>query len=82
MLFPGGLRIEGRERILESLGDLPWESFLLEEVRVIRITDAAASVVYRVNAQRRGSPSYCALVSSTYVDDQGWKLLVHQHTPV
>jgi hypothetical protein len=31
MLLPGGIRIEGRENILQSFGSQPWESFQIEE---------------------------------------------------
>lgn len=81
MLFPGGLRIEGRDRILESLGTRPWESFRIEDAKVIRLTSGAATVVYKAIAKRQDSPPYVALISSTYVFDQDWKLAVHQQTP-
>ena len=81
MLFPGGLCIEGRERILESLGSQPWESYRIEDMRIIRLADGVATVVYKATAQRQGSPLYRALISSTYVREGGWKLVHHQQTP-
>lgn len=81
MLFPGGMRIEGRERILESLGAQPWETFRLEDPKVVQLTQEAAIVVYKVTAQRKGSEPYTALISSTYVRDERWQLVFHQQTP-
>jgi hypothetical protein len=82
MLFPGGLRITGRDQILASLGNQPWQSFRIEDPQVLRLSDDAATVVYKVTAQRQGSPAYMALVSSTYVrDEASWQLALHQHTP-
>ncbi len=81
MLFPGGLRIEGRAQILASLGSQPWKSFRMENSRVIRLSADAAVVVYKVYAEREGSPPYVALISSTYARDQSWRLALHQQTP-
>jgi hypothetical protein len=80
MLFPGGLCIMGREDILQSLGTVPWETFEIDRPEVIAITPEVAALVYRVVAQRRGSGSYRALVSSTYVRGSDWQLVVHQQT--
>jgi ketosteroid isomerase-like protein len=82
MLFPGGMRIDGRENILASLSSQPWESFEIESPRAVSLTQDAVVLVYRVTARRKGSPPYIALISSTYVQDRDWKLVVHQQTPV
>lgn len=81
MLLPGGLRIDTRDRILESLGSQPWESFRMEGTSVIRLTDSAATVVYKVTAHRKDSLPYVALISSSYARDPDWKLVAHQQTP-
>ncbi len=81
MLFPGGIRIAGRERILQSLGSQPWDTFQIEDAKVISLGTAAATLVYKVTAQRKGSQPYVALVSSTYSGGQDWKLVIHQQTP-
>jgi hypothetical protein len=83
MLFPGGMRIAGRARILESLGSTPWESFRIENEQVIPLGADAATLVYKVTANRSGAPPYAALVSSTYVRDGAgaWELVLHQQTP-
>lgn len=82
MLFPGGIFIDGRESILQSLGAQPWETFQIESPKVVSLTADAATLVYRVTACREGSQPYVAQVSSTYVRDSGWRLVVHQQTPV
>lgn len=82
MLFPGGIYIEGRESILQSLGSQPWESFNIESPQVVSLTSNASTLVYRVTAYRKGSPPYVALVTSTYVRDHDWRLVVHQQTSV
>lgn len=82
MLLPGGLRIEGREKILESLGAQPWESFHIERARVIQLSTNAAALIYKVTAHRKDQPSYVALISSTYMREKTWQLVLHQQTPV
>jgi hypothetical protein len=83
MLFPGGLIVEGKQKILNSLGEQPWKSFQIESPQLISLSKDAGVVVYRVTAQREGSEPYFALVSSTYaLTDGKWKLVIHQQTPV
>jgi hypothetical protein len=82
MLFPGGMRIVGRERILQSLGSQPWDSVRIENPLVIPLTIDTSTLVYTATAQRKGSDPYVALISSTYVHGQTWQLVVHQQTPV
>lgn len=81
MLFPGGMRIVGRERVLQSLGAQPWNSFRIENAQVVSLSTNAATLVYTVTAQRTGCEPYVALVSSTYVRSESWQLVVHQQTP-
>lgn len=82
MLFPGGLRIEGKEKILESLAAQPWQSYQIEDAHEIPLSETAAAVLYRVTAQREGQEAYHALISSTYIREDGaWKLILHQQTP-
>lgn len=81
MLFPGGMRLEGKECILQSIGVQPWDSFCIEDPQVISLTADAATVTYKVTAQRKESAPYVALVGSTYVRDKSWQLVVHQQTP-
>ena len=81
MLFPGGLVLEGKKKILESMSAQPWRSFDFADTQVVRLSQTAEIIVYRVVAQCDGGEPYMALISSTYAVREGeWKLLVHQHT--
>jgi hypothetical protein len=83
MIFPGGLFIKGKGPILNSMAAQPWESFTMEESVVISLSESVSLLAYRVTARREGHDVYEALVSSTYVVQEGnWKLAVHQQTPV
>ncbi|MDF1500977.1 MAG: nuclear transport factor 2 family protein [Anaerolineales bacterium] len=83
MLFPGGMRIQGRQQILESLGGRPWASFEILEPELIDLTPKAKTIVYRVEARREAAPLYEAHISSTYVfEDETWKLVLHQQSQV
>ena len=83
IVFSGGIRISGKEKILESLATQPWKSFQIEDPQVISLSENAEVVVYRVTAQREGSEAYVAFISSTYVLNNGtWKLILHQQTPL
>ena len=83
IVFSGGIRISGKEKILESLAIQLWKSFQIEAPQVISLSENAEVVVYRVTAQREGSEAYVAFISSTYVLNNGtWKLILHQQTPL
>ncbi|MBW4486256.1 MAG: nuclear transport factor 2 family protein [Trichocoleus desertorum ATA4-8-CV12] len=83
MVFPGGMIINGKEKILQSLAAQPWKSFQIEEPRVILLSASAEVLIYRVTAHREGSEPYIALINSTYELSGGaWKLVLHQQTPV
>jgi hypothetical protein len=82
MLLPGGLRLGDREQILEAMGGPPWNWHELDDEAVIPLGDDAASVAYRVRAQREDQEVYTALMASTYVRfDGNWRLALHQQTP-
>jgi hypothetical protein len=82
MLLPGGLVIDDRDAVIDSMRGAPWDRYELADERVTMLTDDAAVVAYRGTAQR-GDQDYEALFSSTYVRERGaWHLAVHQQTPV
>lgn len=82
MLFPGGIRIVGRERVLETMGGPPWASFEITGLQVATLSDTVRAITYKVVAQREGADEYHALVCSTYAFRAGtWQLAIHQHTP-
>lgn len=61
----------------------PWETFTIEEARVVELGEGVASISYRVTARRAGDDSdYRAVVSSVYVRRGGdWMLALHHQTP-
>lgn len=82
MLLPGGLVLDDRATMLESMSGQPWSRYDLDNLRVMNPTPDVGVVAYGVLAQREGSQEYSALVSSTYVRrEDGWKLTLHQQTP-
>ncbi len=82
MLLPGGLVIDDRQQVVDSMSGASWDSFELADERVVDLTADSAVVAYRATA-RRGESDYEALFNSTYVRDHGsWKLAVHQQTPI
>ena len=81
MLLPGGMVIDDRAEVLESMRGAAWNSFELADTRVIDLTANSAVVTYRATAHR-DDVEYEALFNSTYVREGGsWKLKVHQQTP-
>jgi hypothetical protein len=82
MLLPGGLRLTERDATLDAMSGTPWTSFELDDVALRTVTSDVAVVAYRATAQR-DEAAYRALCSSTYVREAaGWKLCVHQQTPL
>lgn len=83
MLLPGGLRIDGRDDCLDAMSGAPWDAHELRDEVVLPLGDGAATVTYRVRARRGDQDPYEALVGSTFVRAPGgWKLAVHQQTPI
>lgn len=57
-----------------------WDDADLGDAHLVRGGDTA-TIVYRFTG-RRGEDTYVATLTSTYVRaDDGWRLLLHQHTP-
>ena len=82
MLLPGGMVLDDRSEVVESMSGAPWSSFELADERVIDLSDESAVVAYRATAVREGT-EYTALFNSTYIlEDGDWHLAVHQQTPV
>jgi Domain of unknown function (DUF4440) len=84
MLFPEPVGILTNEQIVGSIANAPrWSRVTIEDRRILKFSDGALILTYRVKAQREGDPStYSALVSSGYVNRDGlWKLAFHQQTP-
>jgi hypothetical protein len=83
MLLPGGMVLDDRDRVVESMAGSPWSSFELSDERVLELGEGSAVVAYRATARREGDEPYTALFNSTYVREDGaWRLAVHQQTPI
>ena len=81
IVMPGGMVIDDRQQVVDSMGGTPWSSFELSEVRVLELGDGGAALVYKVKADREGT-AYQALLNSTYIREDGeWRLALHQQTP-
>jgi len=81
MLLPGGIVLDERSRIIESVSGRPWSSYALQNLRTTELTPEAAIVTYGAVAERDGE-KYSALMSSLYIRrTDGWKLAFHQQTP-
>ena len=82
MLLPGGLVLDDRATILQSMAGPPWSAYELQDLRVLRLAADAGLVVYGVVARRGDGPEYSALISSAYARRaDGWRLVLHQQTP-
>jgi hypothetical protein len=83
-VFPHPAGFLDRDGVIGAVaGAEPWASWTLEDRRVVRLGDCSAALTYRAVARREGQPTYAALVTSVYVEEDGaWKLAVHQQTPL
>lgn len=83
MALPGVGVLEAAE-VLESIGNgARWDAVDLSECSIATPGEATVVIAYRASAERRGSPSYGAICTSTYhATDTGWKLIQHQQTLV
>ncbi len=83
VLLPGGMVLDDRGEVIESMRGSPWTSFKLSDERVLELVEGSAVVAYRGTAHREGAEPYTALFNSTYVrEDSAWRLAVHQQTPI
>lgn len=81
MLLPG-LVIDDRQAVIDSMRGPPWDRFQLSDERVIELGEQAVVLAYRATAKRSDN-DYEAWLNSTYVrSDDGWKLVLHQQTPL
>lgn len=81
MLLPGGLVIDERQDVIDSMRGAPWDGVEISEERVLELGDDVAVVAYRATAHRSGQ-GYEPLFNSTYLRQNGnWRLALHQQTP-
>ena len=73
-----------RDDVVAALSDAPaWESYEIEDPRVVPVGDSSAALVYQGTGRRNGSPPFVGAMTSVYVRKRdGWKLALYQQTPV
>jgi hypothetical protein len=54
MLLPGGMVLDDRETIVQSMSGQPWSSYELQDLRVLQPTEDTGVVTYGVVARRTG----------------------------
>ncbi|HEY1238674.1 MAG TPA: nuclear transport factor 2 family protein [Solirubrobacterales bacterium] len=60
-----------------------WDEVEISDPEVREVGDGGAVLTYRFRGQRGEDQAYGALMSSAYSkDDGGWKLVLHQQTPL
>jgi hypothetical protein len=83
-VFPGWGVAADDERVLAAVDEArPWQSFSIEEPRLVELGPAAAALVYTARARRQGQDEYVAAMTSVYrrTGDR-WALVIHQQTPL
>jgi hypothetical protein len=79
-----GLGVVDRTTVLDAVAAAdPWETFEIEDARIVAAADRAAALVYGARARRAGEPEYRAAITSLYRrDGVAWRLVLHQQTPL
>ena len=82
VIMPGGMVIDDRQQVVDSMGGAAWNRYELHDERVLELDPDTAIVGVPGHRDREGQ-DYEALFTSTYVRKDGdWKLALHQQTPV
>jgi len=79
-----GGTILNRDEVVRSLGNAPpWDTFRIEQPRLVRAGSDSSVLIYRGHAERGGAEPFQAMMSSVYVkSDSGVRLTCYQQTPV
>ncbi|HJU46907.1 MAG TPA: DUF4440 domain-containing protein [Gaiellaceae bacterium] len=83
-VFPGWGATTDNERVLGAVETVdPWETFSIDEPSLVELGADAVALVYTAHARRAGQDAYVAAITSVYRrDGDGWKLVIHQQTPL
>jgi hypothetical protein len=83
-VFPGWGVTGENERVLQAVETVePWERFSIDDLQFVNLGEEAAALVYTAHAQRSGQDEYVAAMTSVYRrTNEGWKLVIHQQTPL
>src|SRR6187551_1162263 len=78
-VFPGWGVTGDNERVLQAVDAVePWETFAIENLRVVELGEHVAALVYTAHARRAGQGEYVAAVTSVYRRaGVGWQLVIH-----
>ncbi len=80
VVVPGSVLTKGE--CIDAMDASPgWTEVELGEPRLVE-SPSTVTVVYTFTGTRAGEPPYTAILASTYVRADGWRLLLHQHTPL
>jgi ketosteroid isomerase-like protein len=82
-VFPGWGATTDNERVLQAVETVePWETFSIDDLRLVELGEEAAALVYTAHARRARQDEYVAAMTSVYRRaDDGWRLVIHQQTP-
>jgi uncharacterized protein (TIGR02246 family) len=71
-----------RDDVVNALENAPpWASFAMDDIRVVRLGDDAAALVYVGTGYRDGSEPFVGAMTSVYVRRDGrWRLALYQQT--
>ena len=61
-----------------------WDEVAIDDARLLELGEGGAALTYRFSGRRGADFSYVALMTSVYArrDDDEWKLVLHQQTPL
>lgn len=85
MVFPPPVGILDRAATVDSIGSAArWQNVSFTEQQLVAAKSDTVVLAYAAHADRGGEDSrYAAQCSSVYVrDDGGWRLVLHQQTPM
>jgi hypothetical protein len=78
--FQGG--IIDKSNVLDVVAKASaWKTYDLDKIQFIHINSDTIVLIYKATAEREGQPLYTAHISSTYIKNERWQLLLHQQTP-
>jgi uncharacterized protein (TIGR02246 family) len=84
MVLANGVVMD-RDAVIESLEHArPWQSYDIEDHRVVATGPDSAALVYLGTGYRHGDqPAFVGLMASVYVRQDGrWRLALYQQTPI
>jgi hypothetical protein len=84
MVFPSPTGILSVERVLASLEGVPrWKNVEMKQRTAKQMRPDMAFLTYEARAEREQGPPYHAYCSSIYcLEDDRWRIVFHQQTPV